>query len=76
MRSLQALSLAVFDAVLYLDTHPDDEEALEYYRHHKELRDRCAAEYVAHVGPLTAGDCPGEGHWTWTEGPWPWEGEF
>ena len=35
---INMVSFAVNDITLYLDTHPDDEEALNYLKHYKELR--------------------------------------
>lgn len=68
------VSFAVNDIVLYLDTHPDDEDALNYLRHYKELRKQGLRAYADQYGPLTidsakVGDC-----WLWAEQPWPWEG--
>ena len=76
MRQLQAAGFAVDDVKLYLDTHPCDPAAMDFYKRHQALRDRAAAEYVANVGPLTAENVPCDRQWTWTEGPWPWEGEI
>ena len=75
MCQLQQACFVVDDLKLYLDTHPDDPEALACYRRSKAARDRAVAEYVANVGPLYAEQVACDQQWTWTQAPWPWEGE-
>lgn len=62
------------DAILYLDTHPCDAEALEYYRVAKEKYDGAVREYTTQVGPLFMFDVPCGDTFTWVDEPWPWEG--
>lgn len=73
-RQIQVFSFAVYEAALYLDGHPCDKKAIEYYdKYNKkllELRDR----YEKNYGPMTINgnfDCK----WKWTDSPWPWEYE-
>lgn len=74
MRRLQSASFAVDELKLYLDTHPDDPNALECYCRMKTAREKAARQYVEAIGPLTAEEVPCGQHWTWTDRPWPWEG--
>lgn len=83
---ISEIGFALFDLILFLDTHPEDEKAFslfeEYNKKYKELR----KEFVALYGPLTASDvntgrpcgCNESRYrkytWTWGEGPMPWEG--
>ena len=72
MRCLMAEDFAVYETALYLDGHPDDREALAYFREHKreaeELRERLTdAGY-----PLTFTDTP-NGRYAWVTAPWPWQ---
>lgn len=67
------VTFAINDILLYLDTHPKDAAALEYYQHMKELREHAVAEYETKYGPLTIfgeKDC---NYWQWAVSPWPWE---
>lgn len=64
----------VYEAVLYLDTHPCDQEAMEYYRVAKERYEAAVAEHHANVGPLYMSDVSCGDAFAWVEGPWPWEG--
>lgn len=67
-------SFALFDIVLYLDTHPQDEEALKCYNDYKQIRNAAVSEYVMNFGPLNSFQVDSKNHFTWVNGPWPWEG--
>ncbi len=75
LRRIQICDLALFEAHLFLNTHPNDQEALAYYSKHLELREKAMKEYVKKYGPLTAGQYDGGPTWKWIQGPWPWERE-
>ena len=72
---LRMYTFALVEANLYLDTHPDCEEALEYYRKTKELYEKAAKDYRENVGPLFASDVAYNRRWNWVDSPWPWEKE-
>jgi spore coat protein JB len=73
MKQIQAYSFACYDALLYLDSHPQSKCAMEYYNKHKALEKKAMYEYEKHFGPVTA---PTEAYsWEWTKGPWPWQNE-
>lgn len=65
---------AVLDIGLFLDTHPCDEKAMDYYNKYQQMHKEAVRNYEEHYGPLSidgVNTCDG---WTWTEKPWPWEG--
>lgn len=70
------VSFAVLDAQLYLDTHPEDQEALSYFREYNRLRQQAVRDFTALYGPLTANGCGSgsQNSWEWIQQPWPWEG--
>ena len=70
---LSQVSFAVIEAVLYLDTHPCDKEAMEYYQKMKNMRKEALEKYQEKFGPLLNDSNYDECSWTWTETPWPWE---
>ncbi len=74
LRYIQELGFAIDDVVLYLDTHPKDENALTYYEKYKKMYREAAREYAKYYGPLTNENVNTENGWTWVDGPWPWEG--
>lgn len=65
---------ALDDIKLFLDTHPDNKSALEYYQKYRHLAEQTTRNYVNQYGPLTAQQVEGTGRWTWIDTPWPWEG--
>lgn len=76
LQYITEISFAVYDTLLYLDTHPEDQQALAYYQDMDQKRREALAEYGKQYGPLTS-DCPAAascGRWQWINEPWPWEG--
>ncbi len=71
--NVQQHQFAVIDAALFLDTHPDNAAALNYFQHMQELCRQAEQEYETHFGPLTHSYSFGD-RWNWVDGPWPWEG--
>lgn len=74
LKQVYQVSFAVDDVVLYLDTHPMDKEALNYYCYVVDLRKRAVKAYEEQCGPLMADGVMDENCWTWLQDPWPWEG--
>lgn len=72
MTELQTMAFAIQELALYLDTHRDDEEALELYRCYQDMYHKGMAEYTKKHGPLNH-TTPGEGKYQWLDDPWPWE---
>lgn len=72
LRKIQALSFAKVETELFLDTHPDCEKALNYYREIVEQLDGAMSEYQNKYGPLFAEASMGD-RWTWVDSPWPWQ---
>ena len=73
-RAVYETNFVLYDLMLYLDTHPEDTKALEYYRKAREDWKQARCAYVEHFGPLTFDDVTGEDRWNWIDRPWPWEG--
>ena len=71
LKRLQICDFALNDAALYLDTRPDDQQALDFFGKYQALRARTLEEYTRHFGPITHSDHTG-GRWAWTDDPWPW----
>ena len=42
---INMVSFAVNDIVLYLDTHPTDQQAIAYFNHFREVRTKALKEY-------------------------------
>ena len=76
MNTINEVSFAVDDIKLYLDTHPDDEKALDFFKEKSMIRNEALKAYAAQYGPLTidTGDDTCSLQWDWVMQPWPWEG--
>lgn len=87
LKQISETSFLLDDMRLYLDTHPLDENAMEQYGDYQEKRRQLLKEYAEQFEPLTC-DCirpeksgsgrtiteyPGRKHWTWSDGPIPWD---
>ena len=70
---LQALGFAINELALYLDTHPEDAEALGLYREYQRMHAACAEEYAKRCGPMTHMKPVDHKNYTWMNDPWPWE---
>lgn len=71
---INQISFVVDDVKLFLDTHPENQKALDYFQKYKEKRIEALKEYAEVYGPLTVdtvsenSDC-----WSWINEPWPWQ---
>lgn len=76
LQYINEVSFVVDDTKLFLDTHLDNNEALEHFCKYSRMRNDALKEYARLYGPLTV-DLVSESNentWTWTEEPWPWMG--
>jgi len=73
MVNIYQLGFALTEAVLFLDTHPSDPEAIEYYNQIKEKYNEAVAIYSDYFGPLLAANVTSENYWMWVATPMPWE---
>lgn len=74
LKRMQQLDFAIWETALYLDGHPENTQALNYYKKLTAMRDEAKKEYMTHVGPATHRDVMGD-RWTWVDEPWPWQNE-
>ena len=58
---------------MYLDTHPDDMQALKSYHKYEREAKELIAKYENMFGPLVSSDVFGDNRWDWINNPWPWE---
>ena len=73
---IDLVSFAALDCAMFLDTHPSDHEALEYFEYYKNARIQALKEYGSRFSPLTLDTVPKDTNfWIWANEPWPWEME-
>lgn len=75
MANIYQIGFVLVETMLYLDTHPDDAEALAYFGEMREKYKMATEKYVEMFGPLQFTDVKNENYWTWVATPMPWEME-
>ena len=82
MKEIAETGFFLDDLRLYLDTHPLDGDALNIFSEYGRKRRTLLKEFAGRFEPLTC-DCicpennggAGPKHWTWCDGPIPWDTE-
>lgn len=72
MVELQALEFVVLELGLYLDTHPQDKEALALFQQYTAMERTARAAYEEKFGPLMKGSAASGDSFRWLQEPWPW----
>lgn len=67
------MQFGMVETRLFLDTHPNDPEALELNNRYREKYTALVKEYEEKYGPLTLN---GKNSDEWLENPWPWDNDF
>ena len=66
---------ALTDLDLYLDTHPNDSNAINLYNNYLNIEKQMSDKYESMYGPLTLdSNHLDKNTWIWKNSPWPWEG--
>jgi spore coat protein JB len=74
MEELQAVDFVLVDLTLYLDTHPNDYEAIQQYNTCAKQRGLLKKQIESLYGPLQQYGNSYSGYpWNWDDGPWPWQ---
>lgn len=74
LRQIMELQFTSIELALFLDTHPEDQDALRDIKKVNERLDALIDEYERTYGPLTSFSThTGKDTWRWIEEPWPWE---
>ena len=74
MQEVRETGFALIDINLFLDTHPNDEKAMDYFNKYQQMHKEARRYYENNFGPLTSNAVDTNNGWTWTQDPWPWEG--
>ncbi|MNW37381.1 CotJB protein [compost metagenome] len=74
LEQLQAVDFVLVELNLYLDTHPDDYQAIEQYNKLTKERTQLAHQFQLLYGPLMHfGHAFSKYPWEWSKSPWPWQ---
>ena len=72
---LQAVNFAITELGLYLDTHSDDEEAVQLFNQYVEQYEMLRQQAEQSGMALTQMEAAAGGSYTWLQDPWPWGAE-
>ena len=73
MRQIMEYDFTEHELTLYLDTHPNDKNALKMHSEAAKKLKELTEIYEATYGPITSSGNLSEDKWEWIESPWPWE---
>ncbi len=74
LKEISMVDFVLVDLMLYLDTHPYDRNAMEYYNHYNRIKTRMEREFSMKHFPLTKDMAESDKEWRWGKAPMPWEG--
>lgn len=70
LRRVASLGFYMYELRLFLDTHPNNREALEMLNSYTKKYESVKEEYEKQFGPLTLNGYNSD---EWLKDPWPWE---
>lgn len=70
LMQLSAAQFVAWELHLYLDTHPDDENAMSQYEESVEKAKALHCDYEERFGALSQSTSAGR---EWLKNPWPWD---
>jgi spore coat protein JB len=74
LKDLQVVDFVLDELTLYLDTHPDDMQAIGQYNQFASKRIGMVQEFEMEFGPLMSnGHSFSKSPWEWNAAPWPWQ---
>jgi spore coat protein JB len=74
LEEMQAIDFVITDLTLYLDTHPNDLQAIQQYNYYIQMRKKVKKAFEQQFGPLTNFGYSFSGSpWNWKDAPWPWQ---
>jgi len=76
LKQITILDFMAADLHLYLNTHPNDAEALEMFNDTATHGAQVRKDYEEHFGPLVSYRTPDAQGWRWSDCPWPWQKDF
>jgi len=68
------IDFVLVDLMEYLDTHPFDQAAMDYFNHYAKIKNQMVKEFSQKYYPLTKDLAESNKEWRWGSAPLPWEG--
>ncbi|GGL46951.1 spore coat protein CotJB [Sporolactobacillus putidus] len=74
LQALQAIDFTLVELTLYLDTHPNDLDALRQFNSTAQKSEELRISFEKKYGPLRQfGHSYSSYPWQWSKPPWPWQ---
>ena len=74
LHTIHVLDFTLVDLKLYLDTHPYDADAMQYFLHYNRLKQQAISNYTIKYGPIDTNSINScSDSWKWALQPMPWE---
>ncbi|KGP93162.1 cotJB protein [Pontibacillus chungwhensis BH030062] len=74
LEEIQAVDFVLVELTLYLDTHPEDYEAIKQFNQYAQQSKKLKKQYEQQYGPLRQyGESYSGYPWNWNNAPWPWQ---
>lgn len=74
-KELMAHDFVLTELGLYLNSHPDDQRALQMHCEIAGKAEELRRRFVKAYGPIVAAENKNSENWDWVKGPWPWENQ-
>lgn len=74
LRDIGIVDFVLIELGLYLDTHPMDRNAMEYFNHYSRIKYQMEKEFSIKYYPLRMDMAESNKEWRWGAAPLPWEG--
>jgi spore coat protein JB len=68
------VSFTLLELAMFLDTHPNDRTAMEYFNHYVRIKNQLEREFSMKYYPLNLSMAESNKEWRWGMSPLPWEG--
>lgn len=77
-KQIHSLDFALYELVLFLDSHPTSRKAMELMEKYRMRREELVEEFERKFGKyiVTLKDVPTSDRWQWLDSPWPWDTDF
>ena len=74
LKDIGIVDFTLTELTLYLDTHPTDCSAMEYFNHYNKIKMQMEKEFAQKFYPLNTRTAESNKEWRWGMAPNPWEG--
>lgn len=73
LQRLSSISFVLVELALFLDTHPENKEALKMFKEYTEKYKPILKAYETQYGPIKQSAAIGCTSWDWAKDNWPWD---